>query len=183
MPETRRRVVNVLRDPFLPYDMEGPLQEDITWLPVSWDDAAGQGSYLMRMEPGARTLAHEHPGVRGVPDRGGDADRQRRHRVPGRRLRQLPGRGSPLVDRHGVRDRRLRVAACRRRGVAVSHDGRARRFPSRSHEEARMPTFAVRPLPAPLPSSPSLAAEARTIVVDEPDSYPCRRCLRDAAAG
>ena len=62
MPETRRRVVNVLRDPFLPYDMEGPLQEDISWLPVSWDDDAGQGSYLMRMEPGARTLAHEHAG-------------------------------------------------------------------------------------------------------------------------
>ena len=46
-----------------------------------------------------------------------------------------------------------------------------------------MPTFAVRPLPAPLPVSPSLPAEARTIVVDQPDSYPCRRCLRDAAEG
>ena len=62
MPESERRVVNVLREPFLPYDMEGPLQEDITWLPVSWDDDAGQGSYLMRMEPGARTLSHEHAG-------------------------------------------------------------------------------------------------------------------------
>ena len=46
-----------------------------------------------------------------------------------------------------------------------------------------MPTFAVRPLPAPLPAPSSLAAEARTIVVHEPDSYPCRRCLRDAAEG
>jgi hypothetical protein len=46
-----------------------------------------------------------------------------------------------------------------------------------------MPTFAVRPLPAPLPGFASLPAEARTIVVDEPDSYPCRRCLRDAAEG
>ena len=46
-----------------------------------------------------------------------------------------------------------------------------------------MPSFAVRPLPAPLPSLSSLPAEARTIVVDEPDSYPCRRCLRDAAEG
>ena len=46
-----------------------------------------------------------------------------------------------------------------------------------------MPTFAVRPLPAPLPSSSSLPADARTIVVDEPDSYPCRRCLRDAEPG
>lgn len=57
-----RRVVNVRETPFLPYDMEGPLQEDITWLPISWDDASGQGSYLMRMEPGATTLEHEHAG-------------------------------------------------------------------------------------------------------------------------
>ena len=46
-----------------------------------------------------------------------------------------------------------------------------------------MPTFAVRPLPAPLPWSRPLPADARTIVVDEPDAYPCRRCLRDAAPG
>ncbi len=57
-----RRVINVHTADFLPYDMEGPLQEDITWLPVSWDDAVGQGSYLMRMEPGATTVEHEHPG-------------------------------------------------------------------------------------------------------------------------
>ena len=62
MPETRRRVVNVLRDPFLPYDMEGPLQEDITWLPVSWDDAAGQGQ--LPHADGARRAnpRPQHPG-------------------------------------------------------------------------------------------------------------------------
>ena len=43
-----------------------------------------------------------------------------------------------------------------------------------------MPTFAVRPLPAPLPSHPH---DARTIVVNEADAYPCRRCLRDAEPG
>jgi anti-sigma factor ChrR (cupin superfamily) len=58
----RRRVVNVHTDAFLPYDMEGPLQRDITWLPISWDEASGQGSYLMRMQPGAVTIEHEHGG-------------------------------------------------------------------------------------------------------------------------
>ncbi len=58
----QRKVVNVHAASFQPYDMEGPLQEDITWLPVSWDDASGQGSYLMRMAPGAVTLEHEHLG-------------------------------------------------------------------------------------------------------------------------
>ena len=43
-----------------------------------------------------------------------------------------------------------------------------------------MPMFTVHPLPAPLPSDPD---GARTIVVDEADSYPCRRCLRDARPG
>ena len=57
-----RKVVNVHTAAFQEYDMEGPPQPDITWLPISWDDDAGQGSYLMRMEPGAATIAHEHPG-------------------------------------------------------------------------------------------------------------------------
>ena len=43
--------------------------------------------------------------------------------------------------------------------------------------------FAVRPLPAPLPPSAPLPDGARTIVVDEANSYPCRRCLRDAEPG
>ena len=55
-------MVNLRTAAFLPYDMEGPLQEDITWLPVSWDDELDQGSYLVRMEPGAVTLPHEHGG-------------------------------------------------------------------------------------------------------------------------
>jgi hypothetical protein len=46
-----------------------------------------------------------------------------------------------------------------------------------------MPTFAVRPIPAPLPPLRALPADARTIVVDEADAYPCRRCLRDAEPG
>ena len=56
MPETRRRVVNVLRDPFLPYDMEGPLQEDITWLPVSWDDAAVRAAISCAWSPARERL-------------------------------------------------------------------------------------------------------------------------------
>ena len=43
-----------------------------------------------------------------------------------------------------------------------------------------MTALAVRPLPAPLPSS---TLGARTLVVDEANAYPCRRCLRDARPG
>jgi anti-sigma factor ChrR (cupin superfamily) len=58
-----RLVVNAHTTPFLPYDLEGPVQPEMSWLPVSFDSATGQGCYLMRMEPGAITIAHDHPGM------------------------------------------------------------------------------------------------------------------------
>ena len=58
-----RVVVHAHTTPFLPYDLEGPVQPEMSWLPVSYDRATGQGCYLMRMEPGAVTLAHEHEGM------------------------------------------------------------------------------------------------------------------------
>jgi len=40
------------------------------------------------------------------------------------------------------------------------------------------------PLPAPLPDVASLPADAvRRVVADQPFSFPCRRCLRDAEPG
>jgi len=57
-----RQVVASASAALLPYDMEGPLQPEIGWLPLSYDRERGQGSYLMRLQPGARTIAHDHPG-------------------------------------------------------------------------------------------------------------------------
>jgi anti-sigma factor ChrR (cupin superfamily) len=56
-----RRVVNAHTTPFHEYDLEGPVQPDMSWLPVSYDPATGQGCYLMRMQAGAVTIAHDHP--------------------------------------------------------------------------------------------------------------------------
>ena len=61
-PAKGRTVVNAHTAPFLPYDMEGPVQPEMSWLPLSYDEATQQGTYLMRMDPGAVTIAHEHPG-------------------------------------------------------------------------------------------------------------------------
>src|SRR5687768_2536048 len=58
-----RKSVNAHTTPFLPYDMEGPAQPDMSWLPLSYDESTGQGTYLMRMEPGAVTIAHDHAGM------------------------------------------------------------------------------------------------------------------------
>jgi len=58
-----RRVFNAYETPFLEYDLEGPVQPEMSWLPVSYDRESGQGCYLMRMQPGAVTIAHEHAGM------------------------------------------------------------------------------------------------------------------------
>ena len=62
-PVPGRRVFNLNAAPFLEYDLEGPLQPEMSWLPISYDDASGQGTYAMRMDPGAVTIAHEHAGM------------------------------------------------------------------------------------------------------------------------
>jgi anti-sigma factor ChrR (cupin superfamily) len=61
--QNARTVVNVHTTPFREYDMEGPVQPDVSWLPVSYDAATGHGTYVMRMQPGATTIEHEHAGM------------------------------------------------------------------------------------------------------------------------
>ena len=58
-----RKAVNAHTTPFLPYDLEGPVQPEMSWLPISYDEESGQGTYLMRMDPGAVTIAHDHAGM------------------------------------------------------------------------------------------------------------------------
>jgi anti-sigma factor ChrR (cupin superfamily) len=58
-----RVVVNAHTTSFLPYDLEGPVQPEMSWLPVSFDRETQHGSSLMRMQPGAVTIAHGHPGM------------------------------------------------------------------------------------------------------------------------
>jgi anti-sigma factor ChrR (cupin superfamily) len=62
-PTHGRTMVNAHTTPFLPYDLEGPVQPEMSWLPLSYDSETGEGTYLMRMEPGAVTIAHDHPGM------------------------------------------------------------------------------------------------------------------------
>mgnify|MGYP001329756330 CR=1 FL=1 len=39
------------------------MQPEMSWLPLSYDRRSGTGCYLMRMAPGAVTIAHRHPGM------------------------------------------------------------------------------------------------------------------------
>ncbi len=57
--EMPREITPILETPFQPYNMEGPIQAEITWLPLRYE-RPGAGSYMMRMEPGAVTIPHTH---------------------------------------------------------------------------------------------------------------------------
>ena len=57
-----RKVINTAKAPFLAYDLEGPVQPEMSYLPISYDKISQQGCYLMRMDPGAKTEPHDHPG-------------------------------------------------------------------------------------------------------------------------
>jgi anti-sigma factor ChrR (cupin superfamily) len=56
----KRKIFNIHTSPFGAYDMEGPLQDDMSVLKVSYDETTQRGVYVMRMEPGAETIAHTH---------------------------------------------------------------------------------------------------------------------------
>ena len=58
-----RRVFNAYDAEFLIYDLEGPVQPEMSWLPISYERSSGQGCYLMRMKPGAVTIEHTHRGL------------------------------------------------------------------------------------------------------------------------
>ena len=55
-----RTIVNVYEAPFEAYDLEGPVQEDMSLLPISYDTDTRRGIYVIRMEPGASTIPHTH---------------------------------------------------------------------------------------------------------------------------
>jgi len=54
-----RQVVPTGTATFLPYDLEGPVQPEMSWLPISYDRASQRGSIARATaeRPGCRTLA------------------------------------------------------------------------------------------------------------------------------
>ncbi len=55
-----RRIFATGRLEMRPYDLDGPLQPEISWAPLSYDAARARGSYLMRLAPGAATIPPVH---------------------------------------------------------------------------------------------------------------------------
>jgi mannose-6-phosphate isomerase-like protein (cupin superfamily) len=55
-----RRVFRTRELALRPYDLDGPLQPEISYAPLSHEAGSERGSYLMRMAPGAATISHVH---------------------------------------------------------------------------------------------------------------------------
>ena len=57
-----RRVIATGDAAFVPFDRYGEPIPGLSWLPISYREDSGQGCFLIRFEPGARSRPHEHTG-------------------------------------------------------------------------------------------------------------------------
>ena len=60
MNRNDRTIVNIHEAAFDAYDLEGPLQDDMSLFSVSYGPETRRGIYVIRMEPGAATIPHTH---------------------------------------------------------------------------------------------------------------------------
>ena len=56
----KRIITNPLNVKFEPFDNYGEPIAKISWHKISYNKESGQGSYILKMDPGAKTIPHEH---------------------------------------------------------------------------------------------------------------------------
>ena len=56
----RRIIDNPLNLEFEPFDKYGKPIKGMSWHKISYEKEKGQGSYILKMEPGAKSIPHEH---------------------------------------------------------------------------------------------------------------------------
>jgi anti-sigma factor ChrR (cupin superfamily) len=57
---SKRKITNPLNVKFEPFDNYGAPLTGMSWHKISYNKKTGQGSYILKMEPGAKSLLHEH---------------------------------------------------------------------------------------------------------------------------
>ena len=59
----KRKITNLYNVEFAPFDNYGVVVPGMSWYKISYNkESGGQGTYVLKMEPGAKSLAHEHTG-------------------------------------------------------------------------------------------------------------------------
>ena len=56
----RRIISNPLNLKFEPFDNYGKPIKGMSWHKISYEKEKGQGSYILKMEPGAKSIPHKH---------------------------------------------------------------------------------------------------------------------------
>ena len=56
----KRKITNPFNVKFEPFDNYGPADPGMGWHKISYNKETGQGTYILKMDPGSRSLAHEH---------------------------------------------------------------------------------------------------------------------------
>ena len=56
----KRNIINIDNLNFEPFDNYGISIEGMSWHKISYDKKKGQGTYVLKMEPGAKSIPHEH---------------------------------------------------------------------------------------------------------------------------
>ena len=57
---SKRKITNSLNLKFEPFDNYGVPIAGMSWHKISYNEKTGQGSYILKMEPGAKSLPHKH---------------------------------------------------------------------------------------------------------------------------
>jgi len=59
----KRKITNLYNVDFVPFDNYGSPVTGVSWHKISYSkENNGQGTYVLKMEPGAKSLPHEHTG-------------------------------------------------------------------------------------------------------------------------
>ena len=56
----RRKITDPTNVKFEPFDNYGSVVPGMNWHKITYNTKTGQGSYILKMEPGAKSLPHEH---------------------------------------------------------------------------------------------------------------------------
>ena len=60
---TKRKITDLYNLKFEPFDNYGAVVPGMSWYKISYNrDAGGQGTYVLKMDPGSKSLPHEHTG-------------------------------------------------------------------------------------------------------------------------
>ena len=57
---SKRKITNPLNVKFVPFDNYGAPIPGMSWYKISYNQKTGQGSYILKMDPGAKSLPHKH---------------------------------------------------------------------------------------------------------------------------